>query len=190
MIVVSFFDIDDLGVLPEARIQTGVETPIRANYRLVPVSVRNIPRWRRKSAIKAYIDEADLIVMGTGTYTFMRSWAHFAMVYGFTKNRPMMAISDANMNSGWSREITGGPNPFTRIRWNIDKGEIRLYALDAVFEVVWRFKTAVPKQSVHYRLKGTEGTLEQIAPMYDYVLDDASANFPAWMKRAIWLAGL
>ena len=190
MVILFLFDTEDMGIFAETRVQIGVTTPVLKNYKFVPLSVRNIPNRRRNSVIREYIDKTDLLAIVVGTYTFMRPWSHYAMVYGFTKNRPMMAISEANINDGWSKDITAGPNPFNRVRWNIYDGKIRLYALDSFLEVVWRLKTVLPRQSVRYRLKGVEGYLNEIAPMYDWVLDDANKNFPAWVRKSIWLAGL
>ena len=190
MIILILFDTDDLGLFSETKVQMGITTPVLRKYELIPLSVRNIPNRRRNSEIRKCIDKADLLAIATGSYTFMRRWAHFAMVYGFIKNLPMMALSDVNMDTGWSREIRPGPNPFNRVRWNIYNGTIRLYSLDSFLEVVWRLKATIPKQSVRYRLKGKEGYLDEIAPMYDWVLDDPNTNFPAWVRKSIWLAGL
>jgi hypothetical protein len=190
VIILFLFDTEDMGILAETRVQIGVTTPVLKNYKFMPLSVRKIPSRRRNLVIREYIDKTDLLAIVVGTYTFMRPSSHYAMVYGFTKNRPMMAISEANINDGWSKDITAGPNPFTRLRWNIHDGKISLYALDSFLEVVWRLKTVVPRQSVRYRLKGVKGYLNEIAPMYDWVLDDANKNFPAWVRKSIWLAGL
>jgi hypothetical protein len=190
VIMLVLYDTDDLGIFAQTRIEFGFGQPVMKNFNILPLNVRTVPVRKRQQVIRGCIDKTDFIAFGVGTYTFMRHWAHFAMIYGFTKNRPMLAGSSVNIRDGWSQEITAGPSPFTRPKWEIVGPNIRLYTLDPVFEVVWQFRRSIPQDSVRYRLEGKTGLFEEIAPMYDWVYDNPNANAFAWVEKSIWLAGL
>lgn len=62
--------------------------------------------------------------------------------------------------------------------------------MDPMLDVVWRFRINIPRNFVHYRLEGTTLLLDEIAPMYDRIYDAVNRNFPEWIEKSIWLAGL
>jgi hypothetical protein len=190
MVNLAIYDVDDLGLFPRTRLEAGFSEPVLKNFTIRQLDVRKVPRRNRIQVIRDYIDKTDFISFGVGSYTFMRPWARFALMYGFSKNRPMYSANSAYVPDGWSHEITRGPNPASRIKWEVHGPDIRLYSLDTVFEVVWQFKRSVPRSSVHYRLTGETGTLEDICPMHDWVYDNVEQNVFDWIKRSMWLAGL
>lgn len=190
MVILFLYDLDDMGVFAQSRVKSGVTAPILQQYQFIPLSVRKLSPRRRMSTIRRFIDKTDLLAIVTGTYTFMRPWAIQAAVYGFSKNRPMMAINEVNIYEGWSNELENAPSPFVRVQWVVRGHDIQLNALDNVFEVFWRPQAVVPSATVHYRLHGQNGLLDEIAPRYDWALDDANRNFPKWVQRSVELAGL
>lgn len=190
MVILAIYDTDDMGVFAQTRIELGFREPVMKNLDVVPLNVCSVPARKRNQVIRQYIDKTDFIALGVGTYTFMRRWAHFAMVYGFTKNRPMLATNSVNVPDGWSRDITSGPNPFSRAKWEIVGSHIRLYTLDPLVEVVWKLQRSIPRNSVHYRIEGASGLFDEIAPMYDWVYDNVNVNAFSWIEKSIWLAGL
>ncbi|WDL95638.1 hypothetical protein [Alicyclobacillus sp. ALC3] len=190
MNVLVLYDTSDFGILPETRLTIGFSEPVLKNFSFVTLPVQKIPPRNRDQVIREYIDKTDFISVGVGTYTFMRPWMHFTAVYGFTKNRPMMAGNNAFVPDGWSHEIVNGPNPFSRVKWQIQGQNIRLYVLDNVLDVIWQPRAVIPRKSVRYRFEGDTGLLSEIAPMYDWVPGNVQDNLFNWVNTSIWLAGL
>lgn len=190
MVFLVLYELGDFGLFGRTRIERAAASPVirSLNYRLV--DVRQIPSRKRNQVIQESIDQTDFLVIAVGTYTFMHPWTRFAAIYGFTKNRPMLAANNAVIPDGWETDMTRGPNPFSKVKWEIHGPDIRLYSLDTVFEVMWHFRKNVPRHSVCYRLTGEKGCLDDIAPMYDWMYGEVEENVLKWIKRSIWLAGL
>lgn len=190
MVFLALYDAGDFGLFPHSRIAQAFSAPAMKEIEIVRLDLQKIPSRKRIEVIRENIDRTDFIAMGVGTYTFMHSWAHFAGIYGFTKNRPMLAASEVPLHTGWEVEMTEGPNPFSRVQWRIHGREIGLYSLDNVFEVIWTLKRTTPRNSVHYRLEGEVGFVEEVAPMYRWDPTSVNRNLFKWIERSLWLAGL
>jgi hypothetical protein len=190
VIILFPYDTEDLDTLARVKVQSGLATPVLKNYEYIPLNVRDIPVRKRQRVLREYIDKTDFFALVSGTYTFMRPWCHNAMVYAFLKNRPLMDVDTALIRDGWDNELVEGPNPFAEVRWSIKGQSIELFTLDPVLEVVWRKKASIPRKSVRYRLSGKTGYLDKVGPRYEWTKDRADRNFPKWVRKSIWLAGL
>lgn len=190
MVFLALYDSNDFGLFPMTRLALAFSAPVMKEIEIVRLDLKNIPKRRQFQVIREDIDKTDFIAMGVGTYTFMRPWAHFATIYGFTQNRPMLAANEVPLQTGWEVEMTTGPSPFSRVQWRIQGRDIGLYSLDNVFEVKWALKKVIPRNSVHYRLDGDVGLVEEIAPMYNWDPASVNRNLFKWIERSVWLAGL
>ncbi len=190
MVFLALYDKDELGLFATTRVALAFSAPAIKQIDIVSLPLQKIPPRKRQQVIREHIDKTDFVAIGVGVYTFMYSWARFAAIYGFTKNRPMLAANAAGVYCGWERELLLGPNPFSRVQWKIQGDSIQLSSLDSIFEILWKSEKIIPKQSVQYRLEGDVGLLDEIAPMYLWDPENVNRNLFKWIEKSIWLAGL
>ena len=189
MVILFPYDTDDLDTLAEVKVQSGLNTPILKNYDYIPLPVRKIPARKRIPVLRQYIDRTDFLGLVSGTYTFMRPWAFFTMVYSISKNRPLMDIDTTFVRDGWDNELTSGPNPFTRVRYAIERSRVNFYTVDSVLEVVWRKRLSLPRSQVTYRFEGKSGFMNEVGLRHVWTEDRADQYFPLWVEEALYLAG-
>lgn len=190
MVILFPYDTDDLSTLAPAKVMGGLSTPILKNYDYLPLAVRKIPARKRITVLREYIDRTDFLGLVTGTYTFMRPWCHFAMVYAISKNQPLMDIDTTFISDGWDNELTSGPNAFKRVRYVIEQSMVNFYVVDSFLEVVWRKRLSLPRKQVKYRFYGKSGFMDEVAPRHEWTADRADRYFPDWVKESIYLSGI
>lgn len=189
MQILFLYDTNDLGLFPESRVGVGIQTPILREYSFAAVEVNKIPRAKRSQTIRESIDEAEVLAIVIGSFTFQRLWAREAILYGFTRTKPMMGIDQSNLNDGWSTEITTGPPPFDYLKWTMQGKWLTLSELDPYLDTIWTQRLTLPRASVHYKLETPSGQLSDIFLTHDWVLDDVNRNFPQWVETAMYDAG-
>lgn len=189
MIILFPYDTDDLSTLAQVKVTAGLSTPVLNNYDYIPLSVRTIPPRKRIPVLREYIDRTDFFALVCGTYTFMRPWSHFAMVYAISKNYPLMDIDTTFIRDGWDNELTQGPNPFLRVRYAIEGARVNIYVVDSLLEVVWRQRLSLPRSRVTYRFYGKSGFMDEVAPRHEWAAENANVNFPRWVEESLYLAG-
>lgn len=188
MLILFLYKVEDYGIFGDSKIRTLLSSPVLKNYEFVPISVGKIPPSKRFHVIKSWIDKADIVTIGQGTFAFMQRWARESGIYGFTRNLPMLSIDSGGINDAWSLESVAGPSPFVYLKWRRRGKDIDIYNSSYIFDQFWIKTGSVPLNSVSYRLEGKEGLFEEFAPTFGWVDENGPDNFPYWVDEALRLA--
>lgn len=189
MKILFLYQVADYGIFGDSKIRSLLSAPVLRKYDMIPVSVGQLRPSERIPKIKKFIDRADFVTIGQGTYTFMRRWAREGGIYSFQQNKPMMSIDSGGINEGWSVESVAGPSPFFYLKWQKNGEKITVLNSSFIFDHFWHQHISVPISSVNYRLDGVEGVFDEFAPTFHWVDENGPKNFPHWVETALYLAG-